>query len=361
MLLHTCGPRCQAHEHGTSSGAMQRRGRRGRAVTYDLHCHVLVPEVESLVAGHPGRQEEQQQLADIFGPESTEYNRQAIATLGPALTDISIRLRRMDEMGVDVQVLSPSPLQYYYWADRQLSGQIVEANNAAIAALCAAHPDRFLGLGNASLQFPELAVQQLERAVLHHGLRGIEVSSTVNGMELADPLLAPVWECAERLNATVFLHPWGTSIGPRVNRYYLGNTIGQPLETTLALSHLIFSGTLDRFPNLRLCAAHGGGFLPWYSFRSDHSHAVRPEAKRCLRPPSEYLQRIYFDTVIYEPEHLRTLVSNVGVSQVVLGTDYPFDMGNYDVHRIVGDASGLSPSEIDQVLGGNARRLLNLN
>ncbi len=361
MLVHTCGPRCQAHEHGGSAGAAARRGLRGRAVTYDLHCHVLVPEVEALVAGHSGREREQQQLAEIFGRESTTYNQQAIATLGPALTDVSIRLRRMDEMGVDVQVLSPSPLQYYYWADRRLSEQIVEANNAAIAALCADHPDRFLGLGNASLQFPDLAVQQLERAVLHHGLRGIEVSSTVNGMELADPALAPVWACAERLNATIFLHPWGTSIGPRVDQYYLGNTIGQPLETTIALSRLIFSGTLDRFEKLRLCAAHGGGFLPWYSFRFDHAHSVRPEAGRCRRAPSDYLKRIYFDTVVYEPENLQRLVAKVGVSQVVLGTDYPFDMGNYDVHRIVGEASGLTSLEIDQVLGGNARRLLNLN
>ena len=176
-----------------------------------------------------------------------------------------------------------------------------------------------------------------------------------------DPLFDPFWEKAEQLGCLLFLHPFGTSLGERLNRHYLSNVIGQPLETTIALSHLIFGGVLDRFPRLRICAAHGGGYLPFYSGRADHAYRVRPEARRPARPPSEYLRQIWFDSVVYAPLALRHLMDQVGASQIVMGTDYPFDMGSYRLHELIGAMPGLSPSEQAGILGLNAAGLLGID
>jgi aminocarboxymuconate-semialdehyde decarboxylase len=331
-----------------------------KPLTVDIHCHVLTLEVERLVAGQPEKQAEPAAQLRMYGADSVEYNRTLFAGLMPQLTDIGERLRRMDAMGVDMQVISPSPNQYYYWADVDLAKQIVATQNEQIASLCAAHPDQLRGLGNVALQHPELSVEQLKDCVGKFGLKGVEISSAVNGLELADPRFERFWAQAEELGCLVFIHPLGTSIGERVNRYYLGNIIGQPVETTIALSHLIFGGVLDRYPGLKICAAHGGGYLASYVGRSDHGFAVRPEAAKILQKPSEYLKKIYFDSLVYSPEAIRHLIEVVGVSQVLLGTDYPFDMGAYDPHSSIAAVPGLSDDERRQVLGGNAARLLGL-
>ena len=183
----------------------------------------------------------------------------------------------------------------------------------------------------------------------------------MNGRELDDPSLRGFWARAEALDALVFIHPFGTTLGPRTATHYLVNTIGQPLETTIALSRLIFGGVLDAHPRLRIVAAHGGGYLPTYVGRSDHAHAVRPEAAAdTQRKPSDHLKRIWFDSVVYDPMALRHLVDRVGASQVVVGTVYPFDMGHYDMHELVDAIPGLSDAERAAILGGNAARLLGL-
>jgi aminocarboxymuconate-semialdehyde decarboxylase len=193
------------------------------------------------------------------------------------------------------------------------------------------------------------------------GLRGVEISTSVNGEELDAARLAPFWRKAEELGAVVFIHPFGTTLGDRVSTHYLSNIIGQPLETTIALSHLIFGGVLDRHPGLRIVAAHGGGYLPSYCGRSNHGYAVRPEAKADAKfPPMEYLRKIWFDTLVYEPGALRHLINTVGASQVVVGSDYPFDMGHYDPHGLLAATQGLTEGERGAILGGNAAILLGL-
>jgi aminocarboxymuconate-semialdehyde decarboxylase len=335
------------------------RGR--KSVTVDVHCHILTTEVERLVSGCAEKQAEQAAQLRMYGPGSIEHNRTLFASLMPQLTGIDERLRRMDEMGVDIQVVSPSPNQYYYWADVDLAKQIVAVQNEHIASVCAANPERLRGLGNVALQHSELSVGQLTDCVKKFGLCGVEISSAVNGLELSDSRFERFWSKAEELGCLVFIHPLGTSLGDRVNRYYLGNIIGQPLETTIALSHLIFGGVLDRFPGLKICAAHGGGYLPSYIGRSDHGYAVRPEAGKIKHKPSEYLKRIYFDSLVYTPVGLRLLIEQVGATQVMLGTDYPFDMGSYDPQGLIAGVPGLSPQERDQILGGNAARLLRID
>jgi len=332
-----------------------------KSLTVDVHCHVLTPEVERLVSSCPEKQSEPAAQLRMYGAESVEYNRKLFENLVPQLTDVNERLRRMDAMGVDVQVISPSPNQYYYWADVDLAKQIVAVQNEHIASVCAAHPERLRGLGNVALQHPELSVEQLEDCVRKFDLRGVEISSAVNGLELSDGRFERFWSKAEELGCLVFIHPLGTSLGERVNQYYLGNILGQPLETTIALSQLIFGGVLDRYPELKICAAHGGGYLPSYIGRSDHGFAVRPEAARIKHKPSEYLKRIYFDSLVYTPEGLRHLIEEVGLTQIVIGTDYPFDMGAYDPHGQVAAVSELSKRERDLILGGNAAHLLGMD
>jgi aminocarboxymuconate-semialdehyde decarboxylase len=338
------------------------QAKRGRnSVTVDVHCHVLTLEVERLVSGCPKKQAEPAAQLRMYGAESVEYNRKLFASLVPQLTDISERLRRMDAMGVDIQVISPSPNQYYYWADADLARQTVAAQNEHIASVCAAHPDRLRGLGNVALQHPELSVEQLADCVGKFGLRGVEISSAINGIELSDARFDSFWSKAEELGCLVFIHPLGTSLGERVNCHYLGNIIGQPLETTIALSHLIFGGVLDRYPGLKICAAHGGGYLPSYIGRSDHGFDVRPEAAKIRCKPSEYLKRIYFDSLVYTAEGLRHLIEEAGVTQILMGTDYPFDMGAYDPYNLIAAVPGLTEQERDLIRGGNAVRLLGID
>ncbi|HKC52817.1 MAG TPA: amidohydrolase family protein [Myxococcota bacterium] len=330
-----------------------------RAFTVDLHGHMLVLAVERLVADRPEKRAEAAMMLHTMGAASVEHNARVMGpNAAPKLTNLDTRLADLERMRIDVQVVSPAPTQYYYWADRDLGRELVRTQNESIAESCARHPERLKGLGNVALQHPDLAVEQLEHALLRLGLVGVEVSTSVNGLELADEKLEPFWAKAESLGAIVFIHPMGTSLGERLNRFYLQNLIGNPAETAIALSYLIFGGTLDRHPGVKIVAAHGGGYLPAYVSRSDHGHAVRPEAQSIRHRPSEYLKRIYFDSLVYDPAALRRLIDVVGASQVVVGTDYPFDMGHYDVHGLVSAVPGLTSEERDGILGGNARRLL---
>ncbi|MEO8906534.1 MAG: amidohydrolase family protein, partial [Microbacteriaceae bacterium] len=197
---------------------------------------------------------------------------------------------------------------------------------------------------------------------LECGLRGVEISSFAPGpagshtVELSDERLEPFWARAAELDAVVFLHPFGCSLDERLDRYYLSNTVGQPAENAVALSHLIFAGVLDRHPSLTLIAAHGGGYLPTFLGRSDHAWQVRPEAKGCAEAPSSYLGRLYFDSLVHTPDALRALVAAAGADRVLLGSDYPFDMGVADpLERL--NATGLSADDTEAIAGGNAERL----
>lgn len=362
MYLHTCG-----HGRATSApveavaggGASKRSAH--RAFTVDLHAHVVVPEVEALVKDRPEKQAEAGMQVRMMGAASVEHNnRKMLPDAFPKLTSLEHRLRDMDAMGVDVQVISPTSFQHYYWADVDLAREVVRVCNDKIAELCAQHPDRLAALGNVALQHPELAVEQLEYCVRKLGMHGVEVSTSIAGRELDDPGFERFWAKAEALGCLVFIHPFGTSLGERVNRFYLANIIGQPIETTIALSHLIFGGVLDRYPGVKICAAHGGGYLPSYIGRSDHGHRVRPESQGMKQAPSDYLRQIWFDTLIYTPQAVQHLIEQVGIGQVVVGTDYPFDMGAYDVHALVDAVAGLSDEDRAAVLGGNAARLLGL-
>ncbi|WP_271146012.1 amidohydrolase family protein [Brevundimonas sp. NIBR10] len=336
------------------------RTRKGGLAVIDVHCHVLDPQAERLAEGLPER--------PVAGPTpgtaagwTADYNRRLIETAyRPRLTDLSARLADMDAMGVDLQILSPSPTQYYYWAGPEAAEALVLRQNEGIAELCARHPDRLAGLATVSLQHPERAAAQARHAIRELGLKGVEISTLVGADPVDAPRFDPFWSAMNDLGAPVLLHPLGTTLGSRLDDHYLSNIIGQPAETAVALSRLIMGGHLDRFDAVRICAVHGGGYLPLYAGRSDHAWSVRPESCGCLQPPSAYLKRLWFDSLVYDPAHLRRLIDVVGADRVVVGTDYPFDMGDYDPVGLIRSVEGLSPAERDAILSGNAIRLFGL-
>jgi aminocarboxymuconate-semialdehyde decarboxylase len=252
------------------------------------------------------------------------------------------------------------PTQYHYWADRALAGEIVSAVNEHIAAMARDQPGRLVGLATVALQYPDLAAAQLAEAAGKLGLRGVEISTSAAGRDLSDPYFEPFFAAASELGAFVFIHPWGCSLGERLNSWYLGNIIGQPAETTLALSHLIFGGVLDRHPDLIVCGAHGGGYLPQYIGRADHAYAVRPESAAMKQPPSAYLRQLYFDSLVYSPGTARQLVDVAGAGHVLLGTDYPFDMGVTDPLGRLDAVPRLSREERAAIAGGTAAALLRI-
>jgi aminocarboxymuconate-semialdehyde decarboxylase len=273
------------------------------------------------------------------------------------------RLRAMDEQGIDVEALSINP--YWYGADRDVARELIRIQNEALAEACAANPERFVAFATVALQHPDLAVEQLEEGVRRYGLRGASLGGSVEGQELSDPKFHTFWARAEQLGVLVFIHPQGTAELESSTRLagngVLTNTIGNPLETTIALSHLIFEGTLDRFPGLKICAAHGGGYLPSYAARSDAIMTTFPE--RCTgalkKKPTEYLRQLYFDSIVFTAEALRHLAAETGAGQIVMGTDYPYPWTKTSVDHIL-NTPGLSDDERIAMLGGTAAKLLGI-
>ncbi|MFJ6535115.1 amidohydrolase family protein [Paenarthrobacter sp. NPDC091711] len=334
--------------------------------TVDVHAHVLIPALQQAVAENDPEGFAALQALEVRrnGPESMANSGLMIKERWPQLTDLNRRLADMDSQGVDVQLVSPSPSHFYYFAAEELSLTLARQANEAVRDYVNNAPERLNGLGLAPLQHPHLMVEALDHAVLECGLLGVEIGSFAGTpgdperttVELSDPRLEPFWSRAEELGAIMFLHPFGCSLDERLDRFYLANTVSQPAENAVALSHVIFSGVLDRHPELKILAAHGGGYLPTTIGRSDHAWKVRPEAQRCAEPPSSYLRKIFFDSLVHNPRELRSLVEASGPGQVLLGSDYPFDMGSErpvdDVH-----AAGLPEAEAAAILAGNATRL----
>jgi len=297
-----------------------------------------------------------------FSNEATrEVNRRQAQEIFGKLTSVETRLADMDGMAIDIQALSPAPLQYYYALEPDLGRTSARIINDHIAEIVDAYPDRFVGLGTVPMQEPDLAVEELDRAMSELGMRGVEICTSVVGEELSNDRFRKFFAKAEDLDALIFMHPNGFSDGARFSDHYFTNIIGNPLDTTVAVSHLIFGGVLDAYPNLKICVAHGGGYLPAYSGRIDHAHANREDCRRRIKEkPSSYLRKLYFDTVVFTEHQLEYLVSLYGSDHIVLGTDYPFDMGMDDPVGFVDGADALTASDKAAIVGGNAAQLLGI-
>ncbi len=315
-----------------------------RVKTIDVHAHCLFHEAVAMMSSR-------QVTPPVKGAEEMYIA-------------VEQRLKAMDAQAIDMEVLSINP--FWYRTDRDTAAKIVEVQNQKLAELCAAHPDRFAAYASLALQYPDLAVEQLEIAMKKQGLRGAAIGASVLDIDFSDAKFHPVWAKAEELGAVLFIHPLSTP--ELANRFkgngWLANTIGNPLATTIALQHLIFEGTLDRFPNLKIIAAHGGGYLPSYAARGDHACFVspsncNPEIKLKKRP-SEYLNQIYFDSLVFTAEALRHLVAQVGASQIVIGSDHPIPWEEHPVDHIFATTT-LSDDEKVAILGANAARLFGMN
>ena len=325
-------------------------GNKVRAI--DMHAHAYVHDVWPLIKDRE----------ELRGLASVAEN----MAKGPMALDaktIDARLKEMDRQSVDVHAVSLSQAQYHYWADPQLAAKIVEIQNEKLAEVCAAHPDRFVGLGGVSLQHPELAVAQMEYGVKKLKMRGFMIGGSVNGQEISNPKFDPFWKKAEELGVVIFIHP--APFEPVSERMAgLEGTVTMPLETTVALSHMILDGFLDRFAGIRILAAHGGGYLPSYIGRADSYNRGSANSQKIKRKPSDYLRgpQLYFDALVYNTEIIRHLVSTVGASQVVLGTDFAFGATVWNrrpVEELL-ETPGLTLEEQNAILGGNAARLLKL-
>jgi aminocarboxymuconate-semialdehyde decarboxylase len=272
--------------------------------------------------------------------------------------DVSLRLRDMDANQVNVQVLSPTVFTFFYGHDAALALACASLQNEEIAAVVRKHPDRFIGLGSVPLQAPQIAADELRRSITKLGLRGAMIGTHVNGRNLDHPELEPFWATAAELDAFIFIHPHAGAAGERLSEYYLKNLVGLPFETTIAGACLVFGGVLERHPQLKICLSHGGGFVPYQAGRFQHGWEVREEPKAHIKePPTKSISRLYYDTILHSKPTLEFLIGSVGPDRVLLGSDYPFDMGNLDcVARV--RALDIAPQARDLILGGYARTLL---
>jgi aminocarboxymuconate-semialdehyde decarboxylase len=328
---------------------------RGRHLVVDIHCHLSIPAAEGLIRS---------QISDPPNPlafmsdASKAVNGKLFAEIGPKLAGVDARLQDMDRLGVDVQAISPSPGQYYYFAPPELGRDAARMINDGMADAVALHPHRLVGMGTVPLQNTEMAVAEMRRCVNELGLRGIEISSHVNGRELGEVEFRPFFAAAEELDVLIFMHPLGFTHGQRLSEHYLDNIIGNPIESTIALSHLIFGGVLETYPGLKLCVAHGGGYLPGYWGRMDHAFRAREDCRQHItREPSTYLRQTWLDTLVFDQDQLDSLVRTHGADRLCLGTDYPFDMAEPDP---VGFHARLADDVQAKILGGNAAKLLGL-
>jgi aminocarboxymuconate-semialdehyde decarboxylase len=328
---------------------------KGEHLVVDIHAHLNVASAEEAIRA---------EIPDLprslpFScPASDAVNARMFREIGPKLNGIAERLADMDRQGVDVQAISPNPGQYYYEAPPELGRDLARTINDGIAEAAAGAPDRLVGLGTVPLQDTNMAIAEMHRCVSDCGLRGIEIGTRVMGRELADPALRPFLQAAEELGVVLFVHPLGFSQGQRLTEHYLNNVIGNPLESTIALSHLIFGGVLDDMPGLKLCVAHGGGYLPGYWGRMDHAFRAREDCRQHIaREPSSYLRQVWLDTLVFDRAQLDSLVRTHGAERLCMGTDYPFDMAEPDP---VGFHAELDDEARKRILGLNAAALLGL-
>lgn len=333
--------------------------RRPSTTTIDIHAHIVVPAAAAHAQPHVDMSKVP--LAHFADAGVKAINAIQDRDRAQIMTTLDQRLKDLDHMGIDIQVICPAPGQCYYSVRPEIAEKAHKLANEGVAEYVARKPDRFIGLGVVTLQEPEIAVKELD-AVMGLGHKGVQILTNVNGEELSDSRFYPFFARAEELGAFVMMHPNGFTQGDRLTHYYLNNTLGNPLETTLALHNLILTGTLARFPDLKLMAVHGGGYLPAYSGRIDHAWGARDDAHGELPlPPTAYLRQVYFDTVVFSYHQLAYLLSVFGPDRILMGTDYPFDMAEYNPIGHIAGVEGMDETTLEALTGGNAARVLGLD
>jgi aminocarboxymuconate-semialdehyde decarboxylase len=272
--------------------------------------------------------------------------------------DIERRFKDMDAAEVDVHLLSAAPQTWLYGQEAAIGVAASAIQNDEIARHVKEHPERFSGIATLPMQAPDKAADELRRAMRKLGLHGAMIGSNIGGKNLDDPSFEPLWAAAEELDAFMMIHPGNVAGADRLRSYYLGNLIGNPLDTTIAGACLIFGGVLERHPKLNFIMSHGGGFIPYQGGRWVHGWEVRPEPKVNVKhSPAPYLDRFLYDTILHAQAPLEFLISSVGANRVFLGSDYPYDMGTGECVRQV-RAANISAADRDIILGTLAAKIL---
>lgn len=329
-------------------------------VTVDLHNHLRITAADEFVRPHLPS-EGANTAYRYSDPRSREIYDRIHASRISEWTDIETRLADMNKMNIDVMAVSCLPPQFYYMVEPGVGHETSQIVNDGIASKIRDYPTRFVGLGTVPMQDTGLAISELNRCINELGFRGIQIGARVVDEELSAERFEPFWTRCEELDVPIFIHP-SSFASPRLGRHHFANVIGNPLDTTVAVHYLIFDGVMARHPNLKIWLSHGGAFAGAYGARMDHAFGVRPECRDHIDElPSTYLKRFYVDTLVFAPDQLEYLVKKLGADHVVLGTDYPADMADYDPIELVYQTQGLSESDRQKICGLNALNLLGLD
>lgn len=324
-------------------------------VSIDAHSHLLCTEWFDHLHGEfaayiPTFKAESERLYFLQAESLPNLN---LKHVPDTLWDIKKRKAAMDSLKIDIQVLSPVPNVFFYEYPADVSLNLTRAVNDGLSGVVNDNQDRFVGLCSVPLQEPSIAVKELERSIKTLGLKGVEIGSNINGMNLDDKSLWQFYEAAQNLDVPIMVHPNNVAGAIRLGKYHLTNLIGNPLDTTIAIASVIFGGVLEAFPRLRFFFVHGGGFIPYQIGRFDHGYEVRPEARTTSRMPGECAQLLYFDTILYSPQALEFLIRTHPSGRILLGSDCPFDMSDSDpVSRIA--RLEIDKDEIQKILCTNA-------
>ncbi|UCG40140.1 MAG: amidohydrolase [Acidimicrobiia bacterium] len=328
--------------------------------TYDVHAHCIPSTFRDWLAAN-GSRVGVDLIETPKGPAARLADKVTTAPFRDDITDFDLRMEKIDGMGIDVQVLAGWIDLTGYELPRAVASEYTRAHNTALAEEAARAPERFRTIGTAPLQHPDLAAEELGHAMNELGMAGVEIATTVDGAFLDQVEgLDAFWEAAEELGAFVLLHPMRPLTGVDVSRFFMDNMVARPAESTISLAGLIFSGVFERYPDLKLCIVHGGGFAPFQVGRMDKGYEKVPgkSAQHITKPPSDYLKALYFDTVVHDHAALDYLIRYFGHEKIVAGTDYPFPMGDQDPMGFVRSLPGISDEAVEAITGGNAERLL---
>ena len=326
----------------------------------DVHAH-YVPSDSLKVAADVGarrglRLEKNEHGRDLLTREGKAF----LAQPKPEFSDLELRLSIMDRQSVDMQVLSPAGSYFFYWLPATESVEFARWLNDRFAEAIARYPRRFVGLASVPMQDSVAAAAELDRAITKLGMRGAEIASNINGRYFDDAAFNPFWEAAQGLDALLFVHPNQVVGADRMTEYHLANLIGNPTDTSLAFAKLIFGGVLERFPRLKFLLAHAGGFLPYTWGRLDRGFQILdPTSRRISQPPSEYVKLLHFDTITHSSMALQYLITNFGADHVLLGSDYPYDMGDPEPVESL-RAAKITGAQRNQVASANACKLLGI-
>jgi len=326
--------------------------------TVDVHAHIMVAESAEMTRPH--FKPEYEPRSFYSSPVTKQVNGEFYELARPKYTDPAVRIADMDAMGIDRQMVALTPFHYFYWADGHLAARVAALQNETIADTVGFASDRLTGVGTLPMAHPDLAVSEVAR-IVDLNFPAVEIGADVNGQDLDDPALDPVWSALEEAGLVVILHPAGFTEAKRLTDYYLVNVIGMPLSTTVAVTRMILGGVFERHPGLRMVLVHGGGFLPFYWARTDFAFRHRPEMRGHIdRLPSEYLSDMWFDLTVFDPTMVEHLVARFGAERLLIGTDYPFDMGETDPLGLLA-ASDLSDEDRLAIAGRNAAELFGLS